>query len=307
MTYGLPAARDAVDGDVAVTCAPASGVAFPLGTTTVHCTARDSHHNEATASFTVTVQDTTAPVLVVPADVTAEAASAGGAAVDYPAATAHDAVDGDVTPTCAPASGGTFPLGTTTVHCTARDSHQNEATASFMVTVRDTTPPVIAGVPASLAAEAAGPAGATVTYSNPTASDLVDGSVPVSCSPASGSTFPLGTTTVHCAATDAAGNSATAAFLVTVLDTTPPALSLPADRLLSATGPAGAAATFDATATDTVDGTVPVSCSPPSGSTFPIGTTVVHCTASDHAGNTVSGSFEVTVRRTVKGFTSRST
>ena len=45
---------------------------------------------------------------------------------------------------------------------------------------------------------------------------LVDGSVPVICMPASGSTFPVGTTTVSCTATDHAGNKAAASFAVSV-------------------------------------------------------------------------------------------
>jgi hypothetical protein len=53
--------------------------------------------------------------------------------------------------------------------------------------------------------------------------------------------------------------------------------------------------TYTATATDLIDGTVAVSCSPPSGSVFPIGITTVHCTAVDSAGNSAAGSFTVTV------------
>jgi hypothetical protein len=54
-----------------------------------------------------------------------------------------------------------------------------------------------------------------VTYSA-SATDLVDGTVVPSCSPASGSTFGFGTTTVTCTATDAAGNTASEDFAVTV-------------------------------------------------------------------------------------------
>ena len=48
--------RDLVDGTVSVTCTPASGASFPLGKTTVTCTATDAHGNTATASFQVWVQ-----------------------------------------------------------------------------------------------------------------------------------------------------------------------------------------------------------------------------------------------------------
>ncbi|MBP7770825.1 MAG: HYR domain-containing protein [Candidatus Pacebacteria bacterium] len=57
---------------------------------------------------------------------------------------------------------------------------------------------------------------ATVSYTTPYATDNTDGSVAVSCTPASGSEFGLGTTTVTCSAEDAAGNEATSTFLVVV-------------------------------------------------------------------------------------------
>ena len=79
MDYDVTA-TDAVDGDVDIECAPASGATFPLGTTTVDCTATDNAGNTATGSFAVTVEDTTAPRSRCPADITAEATGPGGAA-----------------------------------------------------------------------------------------------------------------------------------------------------------------------------------------------------------------------------------
>lgn len=55
-----------------------------------------------------------------------------------------------------------------------------------------------------------------VSYTTPAASDNIDASVAVSCSPASGSVFNLGTTTVACSAADAAGNTAQSSFAVVV-------------------------------------------------------------------------------------------
>jgi len=117
--------------------------------------------------------------------------------------------------------------------------------------------------------------------------------VPVSCSPASGSTFALGTTTVNCSVTDSGGLTATGSFTVTVQDTTPPSLNLPGNITVEAGKPA--AVTYTATATDLVDGPVPVSCSPASGSTFALGTTTVNCSATDAHHNTATGSFAVSV------------
>ncbi|MFD0599290.1 HYR domain-containing protein [Catellatospora coxensis] len=200
VTYRTPTAADAVAGTVPVSCSPASGTDFPLGTTTVTCTATDGHGNSSRQTFDVTVQDTQAPVLAVPADITAEATSGEGADVTYPAPSAQDAVDGAVTPACAPASGSSFPLGATEVTCTATDSAHNTATATFAVTVVDTTPPAITGTPADITTEATGPSGAAVSFAAPTATDLVDGAVAVDCAPPSGGSFPVGTTTVTCSA-----------------------------------------------------------------------------------------------------------
>src|SRR6202035_3556593 len=101
---------------------------------------------------------------------------------------------GTVAVSCLPASGGLFPLGPTTVTCTSHDAAGNTASSTFTVLVRDTTPPTIAAHP-TLTVEATGPTGSTVTYTPPTANDAVDGTVAVSCLPASGGLFPLGTTT----------------------------------------------------------------------------------------------------------------
>jgi hypothetical protein len=83
-----------------------------------------------------TSADTTAPVISdVPADTTVPATSAQGASVTYTAPTAQDQVDGNVPVKCSPISGTIFPLGTTTVSCTATDNSGNTASASFTVTV----------------------------------------------------------------------------------------------------------------------------------------------------------------------------
>lgn len=120
----------------------------------------------------------------------------------------------------------------------------------------------------------------------------------VTCDPASGSTFDLGETAVECSATDGAGNTGSASFNITIVDTTPPDLTLPADQLLEATGPGGAVATYTASASDLVDSAVSIHCSPASGSTFALGSTTVTCTATDNAGNLASGSFSVKVQDT---------
>ena len=237
--------------------------------------------------------DSTPPVIAAPADIATEATGPAGAVVSF-AATANDDVDGPVSVLADPASGSTFPLGTTVVDLGAADSAGNIATASFNVTVKDTTPPVITA-PADVTAEATSAAGATVTYALPGAEDIVSGNVAVAASQASGSTFSLGATSVGLTATDAAGNTATASFTVTVVDTTAPELSVPDNVTAEATSASGAIVTYPAaTATDAV-GVTSLNHSQASGSTFALGTTTVNVNASDAAGNTSTGSFSVTV------------
>ena len=79
----------------------------------------------------------------------------------------------------------------------------------------DVTPPRISGARSKIVRVARRVKRARVTYVV-TATDAVDGSVPVACQPASGSRFRVGRTVVRCTATDASGNTASAAFTVTI-------------------------------------------------------------------------------------------
>jgi uncharacterized protein len=101
---------------------------------------RISDHDMPVAYFTL--PEPTPPVLHLPADITAEASSPGGAIVGY-AATASDARDTNVVVTCTPQSGSLFPLGKTSVNCSATNSRNKTAEGSFGVTVVDTTPPLV--------------------------------------------------------------------------------------------------------------------------------------------------------------------
>jgi hypothetical protein len=83
--------------------------------------------------------------------------------------------------------------------------------------------------------------------------------------------------------------------LTVVVDTTPPVLHLPATRTVNATGRTGARVAFVVTATDDLDPTPKVSCTPPSGSLFAIGTRTVACAASDRVGNLVTGQLTIKV------------
>jgi len=171
-------ATDAVDSIVVVTCVPASGSVFPVGTTVVNCSATNSRNKTATGSFNVNV-DAPAPVLHLPADITTTATSPSGATVSF-TPTATDVVDITVSVICVPASGSVFALGSTTVNCSATNSHGKTTSGSFSVTVEAPAP--VLHLPANITAEATSPTGAIVTFSA-TATDAVDGTVPVICCP----------------------------------------------------------------------------------------------------------------------------
>jgi hypothetical protein len=208
-------ATDNVDGMVETTCTPASGTTFPLGATAVQCTAADSSGNEGSAGFTVSVVDTTPPV-VAALDAGAEATGADGALVAF-AASATDSVDGALPAACDRVSGSMFGLGATLVTCTATDAAGNTGQGTLTVSVVDTTPPVISGQ--DLIVTAPGPLGAPVLL-GVTAADTVAGAVAVACTPANGSVFPHGATAVDCTATDGFDNSSSRVFTVTVVQLT---------------------------------------------------------------------------------------
>ena len=183
--------------------------------------------------------------------------------------------------------------------CSATSQGGTAPTVTTTVKVDTVAPVVTAQTP--LPVEATGATGAVVSWPVPAAIDVTSGlATGVSCSPASGSIFALGSqSVVSCSATDLAGNIGRASFNVTVSDTTRPVLSLPANITTSTTSIGGTAVTYVATANDTVSGVRPVTCSVLSGSNFIVGTTIVDCSATDAAGNKANGSFTVTVNNPI--------
>ena len=208
----------AVAGQTAQSYTPAvADIGHQLScTVTVTYTLFPTTESATSAAVIVTARP---PTLQLPADITVEAISPAGTAVSY-TATATDPIDGPITPTCTPAPGTTFSvspdnLTTHTVTCSATNSLHVTASGSFTVRVLDTTPPTL-HLPSDLAVDATSPSGAVVSFTA-TATDLVDVTDRVDCTSASGSTFPIGPTTVTCTATDKHGNtSAPASFDVYV-------------------------------------------------------------------------------------------
>ncbi|RKH01230.1 HYR domain-containing protein [Corallococcus carmarthensis] len=230
--------------------------------------------------------------ITCPGDVVAEATSASGASVSYAAASATGKPPLAVA--YSQASGSVFVSGSTSVTATLVDGIGRTASCGFSITVRDTTAPTLT-CPGEVVAEAVGRTGAPVDFPAPTATDAVTAAPTLSLSHESGSTFPLGTTSVTATATDAAGNAATCSIPVTVRDTTPPSLSCPADVAVEATSLQGATVTYAAASASDPVSDVTVEYILASGSHFDVGGTQVRVLATDVAGNSASCAFAVTV------------
>ncbi len=265
-----------------ITCSPPPGSTFNKGTTTVTCS---NTGGSPSCSFLVFVSDNQNPTITCPSPQTATSPDGNPVNVSYPPPTATDNCPG-VTSSCTPPSGSPFPVGTTTVTCTAMDATERSATCNFTVTVAQCAAIVC---PANITrSNDPNQCGAVVTYPPPTGA----GCGTITCTPPSGSFFPKGTTTVTC--TSSVGNR-TCSFTVTVNDTQPPAITCPANIFLGTTG-TSAVASFTTTASDNCPG-VTIACVPPSGSSFNVGVTTVTCTATDASSNTATCSFQVTVNR----------
>jgi hypothetical protein len=217
-----------------------------------------------------------------------------GAVVNYPPPTAVSCG----TVTCSPPSGSFFPKGTTTVTCTT----QQPQSCAFTVTVNDTQPPTITCPPNKTQSTDPGLCSAVVTYNNATATDNCPGVGTPVCSPASGSTFLKGITTVTCNVSDASSIPASCSFTITVNDTEKPTINCPAPVTAitdqnPCPSPLCTVVNYPApVAMDNCPGPITTQCIPPSGSCFLVGITTVTCTATDTSGNiSLPCTFTVTV------------
>ena len=204
-----------------VSCDHPSGSFFPVGETTVMCTSSAG----PTCTFKVTVNDTQNPTISAPDDATYQCAS------DVPAASPSQATASDncgsPTVTVSESDNGgagspASPLIITRTY-TSTDAGGLTASDSQTITVIDNTPPTIT-CPANITVNASpGTCAASVSFAV-TASDNCSPATVVTSIP-SGSSFSVGTTTVTATATDAAGNSQSCSFTVTVNDVEAPVIT----------------------------------------------------------------------------------
>ena len=262
---------------------------FPVGTTTITWTATGDAARTVIGTQTVTVRDTAVPTIVIPDDIIAEA-TGQLTDVNLGSASATDVADADVTITHnAPDS---FPLGLTAVIYIATDDSDNFVVDAQIVSVRDTTKPVIIA-PKDITFVSAGML-SMINLGTATATDIVDDALTITNN--APNSFPIGTTTITWTATDDSGNSATAIQTVTVKDSSVSVLILPSDVVAEATGPLTVVDIGTATATDSA-GSITATNNAPDA--FPIGITTVTWTATDSSEHILTGIQTVTVRDTV--------
>jgi len=306
-TFTLPS--PGVNGPCTIATLPVNGVAVFSFTFTVNSgTATDTAitnvadissatndprtaDNTAQSSAPV-VAASTVCTLTCPASISTPAASGQCTkAVSYSAPTTSGACGTDPA-VCNPPSGATFPIGNTTVNCNTTSG--GECSFNVTVTGTDTTPPTIT-CPSNITTpeDPAGSNAANVAYVTPSATDNCTQDVQVFCAPPPGSSFPAGTTTVTCTATDASSNATNCTFTVTVSANTC-AITCPANVTESTNSGCSKVVTYAAPTESGACGTV--SCDPASGSSFPVGSTTVICTARDTSGNLLDAcNFTVTV------------
>lgn len=276
------------------------GDIFPVGTTMVSYTATDGFGNVTTCEFNVTIIDNQPPQIICPGNIDADPDPNNmlcGNFVTWPGVEVSDncgsASIASVTSTHN--SADFFPIGVTTVVFTATDTDGMSTSCSFTVSIVDDTTPAIA-CPDNIT-EAIDPAlnGAIVTWTPAFGSDNCP--FDLTCTSNPGDFFSPGTTVVVCNIVDENGNANSCNFTVTVTDCDQPVFdNCPMDiEVNNDPGVCGAIVTWPDIELNETCAVGGLNCSHESGDLFPVGTTLVNCTAQDVNGNTVACVFNVTV------------
>jgi len=308
------------DGDPETVIGTGTSIHFAFPTnapTVISLTAEDTHGNDTTVTFTVTVIDTYAPTFTCPADtvkfvadsitcgkliaVAGDNAVMGSAifencALDTILATYGAGIDFD------PTAPKTFSEGATPVTVTVVDAAGNSTTCSFVILVEDKSGPIVSNFPTDTTIEAlANECSHQYFWTEPTAIDACDDdNFTVSPHQPSGTIFKLGTTTVTYVFTDGSGNSTSKSFNVTVVDNQKPVINeMPTAltvALPSGNGNCTAAIVYDVKVQDNCDAQgVTITSDYPSGTYLAVGTYVNHITVKDSSGNQIDSSFVITV------------
>ena len=297
VNLGTPTVTDNCTPPFSVTVTNNAPTVFPVGSTNVTWTATDSEGNIGTCTQIVTVEDTEAPMITCPSDVTVSTnpgiCAAAGVTLGAPVTTDNCGVVSVTND-----ASGIFMLGSTTVTWTVTDAAGNSSTCTQIVTVEDTEAPVIACPIDVVVSSDAGSCDADalgVVLGTPITNDNCTVATVTNDAP---STYPLGNTTVTWTVTDAAGLTATCTQMVTVMDTENPTITCPIDVTVSAdAGICDASAVVLGTPV-TADNCTIASVTNDAPLTFPLGNTTVTWTVTDDAGNMATCTQVVTVEDT---------
>ena len=271
VTFDVPLVSDNMDPNPALTCDHNSGDTFVIGTTSVTCTATDSSGNQSIVSFDVTVRDTTPPQVHTSGDLHLFLSDDEGSGIDYPEPTATDTVGVVSGPTCTPNKDHIFQIDSSTeVRCIASDAAGNVGESSFIITVEKSESEI---------------------------TDLDDDGIPDDddACPLEPENFNGFEDSDGCPDVDPEDEMILVGEpnidpkdeknSIDEPDTTPPVITVPGTITKEATGENGTEVYFKIEATDNVKVTQGPTCDHESGSVFPIGETIVTCTAGDAAGN----------------------
>ncbi|MBK9386107.1 MAG: HYR domain-containing protein [Planctomycetes bacterium] len=282
-------------------------VLFPLGASVVEAEVLEGGQRVARLSFVVQIQDSMPPTLLGCANKVLEveglqtvftAQKLGISAID----------DFDPLPTIT-FSPSSRSLGNWNITATVRDASGNSRNCSFLVSIVDTTPPMFTQQPEEdiVLELTPGELSTRVTWVVQ-ASDNSGFAPSVICRNEIGQAvfsnstlFPEGSHLITCTATDSRGNHAETSFRILVRRVTAPVIICPSDISVGTdAGMSTAAVAFTVTATSQIDPNVALECFANgalvgSGSTFPLGMSVVTCYARDIYNNQTSCSFNVLV------------
>ena len=264
-----------------------------VGTYTLTYTAVDNSGNQATATRTVSVVDTTAPVITLlgSSQVNVEV----GSSYTDAGATATDNYDGDLTSQVVVVNNvDVNTLGSYTVTYGVSDSSSNAASVvTRTVNVIDQTAPTITILgdnPVTIEA------GSTYTDAGATATDNYNNDVTADITTASTvDSNTIGSYTVTYTVNDASGNQATAVRTVIVEDSTPPTITLIGSNPASVEV-GNSYSDAGATATDAYDGDITSSITTTSNVNInTVGSYTVTYTVTDSSSNSATATRTVNV------------
>ncbi|MCE5348063.1 MAG: HYR domain-containing protein [Bacteroidales bacterium] len=286
-------------GIASASVAPNTFNSSNIGPNNVTLTITDNSGNISTCIAVVTVIDNNPPVAICK-NITVSLNSAGtvsinGADIDN----GSNDPDGIASLSVSPDNFSCIDIGPNNVILTVTDNAGKSSTCTSVVTVADNTLPVITCPGNWNTFTDPGVCGAVVNYATPVGIDNCSGSTTSQTTGfASGSVFPVGTTTNTFLVTDGSGNTATCSFTVTVTDNEGPVITLPTPPVInSGAGCQAAIPPIAATFSDncTPLGSIVVTQTPAAGTMVGLGITTVTLTATDIAGNSSSSDIDVTV------------